>query len=78
MSDYQNLKGRIDDGEVLVLDGAVGTELQAMGAPMDPAAWCGVANYTHPATVRQMHERYIRAGADIITTNTFNTMRPCA
>ncbi len=76
MSDYQNLKDRIDDGEVLVLDGAVGTELQAMGAPMDPAAWCGVANYTHPATVRQMHERYIRAGADIITTNTFNTMRP--
>ena len=76
MANYQNLKSRIDDGEVLVLDGAVGTELQSMGAPMDPAAWCGVANYTHPATVRQMHERYIKAGADIITTNTFNTMRP--
>ncbi len=73
---YQNLKGRLDDGEVIVLDGAVGTELQAMGVPMDPAAWCGVGNYTHPATVRQMHERYIRAGADIITTNTFNTLRP--
>ena len=76
MTNYQNLKSRIDDGEVIVLDGAVGTELQSMGAPMDPAAWCGVANYTHPATVRQMHERYIKAGADIITTNTFNTMRP--
>ena len=76
MTNYQNLKSRLDDGEVLVLDGAVGTELQAMGAPMDPAAWCGVVNYTHPATVRQMHERYIKAGADIITTNTFNTMRP--
>ena len=76
MANYQNLKSRIDDGEVIVLDGAVGTELQSMGAPMDPAAWCGVANYTHPATVRQMHERYIKAGADIITTNTFNTMRP--
>ena len=76
MTNYQNLKSRIDDGEVLVLDGAVGTELQSMGAPMDPAAWCGVADYTHPATVRQMHERYIKAGADIITTNTFNTMRP--
>ena len=76
MSNYQNLKTRIDDGEVIVLDGAVGTELQSMGAPMDAAAWCGVVNYTHPSTVRQMHERYIRAGADIITTNTFNTMRP--
>ncbi len=76
MSNYQNLKRRIDEGEVIVLDGAVGTELQSMGAPMDPAAWCGAVNYTHPSTVRQMHERYIRAGADIITTNTFNTMRP--
>ena len=76
MANYQNLKSRIDQGEVIVLDGAIGTELQAMGVPMDPAAWCGPGNYTHAATVRQMHERYIRAGADIITTNTFNTLRP--
>ena len=76
MADYKQLKSRIDDSEVIVLDGAIGTELQAMGVPMDPASWCGPGNYTHPATVRQMHERYIKAGADIITTNTFNTLRP--
>ena len=76
MANYQNLKSRIDQGEVILLDGAIGTELQSMGVPMDPAAWCGPGNYTHAATVRQMHERYIRAGADIITTNTFNTLRP--
>ena len=76
MANYQTLKSRIDQGEVLVLDGAIGTELQAMGVPMHPAAWCGPGSYTHPATVRQMHERYIRAGADIVTTNTFNTLRP--
>ena len=76
MADYKQLKSRIDKGEVIVLDGAIGTELQAMGVPMDPASWCGPGNYTHPATVRQMHERYIKAGADIITTNTFNTLRP--
>lgn len=76
MANYQNLKSRIDQGEVILLDGAIGTELQAMGVPMDPAAWCGPGSYTHAATVRQMHERYIRAGADIITTNTFNTLRP--
>ena len=75
-ANYAMLKGRLDRGEVIVLDGAIGTELQAMGVPMDPASWCGPGNYTHPATVRQMHERYIRAGADIITTNTFNTLRP--
>ena len=76
MADYQQLRNRIDEGEVIVLDGAIGTELQAMGVPMNPASWCGPGNHTHPATVRQMHERYIRAGADIITTNTFNTLRP--
>ena len=76
MADYKQLKSRMDRGEVIVLDGAIGTELQAMGVPMHPASWCGPGNHTHPATVRQMHERYIRAGADIITTNTFNTLRP--
>ena len=76
MANYEELKSRVDNGEVIILDGAIGTELQAMGVPMDPASWCGPGNYTHPATVRQMHERYIRAGADIITTNTFNTLRP--
>ncbi|MCH8206996.1 MAG: homocysteine S-methyltransferase family protein [Chloroflexi bacterium] len=76
MVNYDNLKSRMDQGEVIILDGAVGTELQAMGVPMDPVSWCGPGNYTHAATVRQMHERYIRAGADIITTNTFNTIRP--
>ena len=76
MSNYEVLKSRIEQGEIIILDGAIGTELQAMGVPMDPASWCGPGNYTHPTTVRQMHERYIRAGADIITTNTFNTLRP--
>ncbi|MYA60166.1 MAG: homocysteine S-methyltransferase family protein [Chloroflexi bacterium] len=76
MANYEHLKSRIENGEVIILDGAIGTELQSMGVPMHPAAWCGPGNYTHPATVRQMHERYIRAGADIITTNTFNTLRP--
>jgi S-methylmethionine-dependent homocysteine/selenocysteine methylase len=76
MADYQNLKDRIDGGETIILDGAVGTQLQDMGVPMHPVAWCGPANVTHPASVVQMHERYIKAGADVITTNTFSTVRP--
>ncbi len=76
MSAYAQLKARIDNGEVIILDGAVGTQLQDMGVPMHPVAWCAPANYTHPDTVELMHERYIRAGAEIITTNTFSTVRP--
>ena len=76
MADYQDLKARIDRGETVVHDGAIGTQLQSMGVPMHNVAWCGPANYTHPSSVMQMHERYIKAGADIISTNTWSTVRP--
>ena len=77
MSDYRKLHERIDAGEVLLLDGAVGTELQALGVPIGVGAWAGCAQHTHPDTVRFMHERYIRAGVDIVTTNTYSTARHC-
>ncbi len=76
MPSYDELKRRLDNGEVIILDGAVGTQLQSMGVPMHPVGWCGPANDSHPATVALMHERYIKAGADVITTNTFSTIRP--
>src|SRR5215210_8849091 len=69
------LERRMGEGEVVVLDGATGTELEKRGVPMDDAAWCAVALVTHPETVREVHEDYIRAGADVIITNTFPTAR---
>jgi homocysteine S-methyltransferase len=42
---------------------------------MDGQAWSGVANLTHPDVVRRIHEDYIRAGADVVITNTFATAR---
>jgi methionine synthase I (cobalamin-dependent) len=69
------LRDRLASGELLILDGAIGSELQTMHVPMDGAAWCAVALHTHPATVRQLHEDYIRAGADVITTNTYSSAR---
>jgi S-methylmethionine-dependent homocysteine/selenocysteine methylase len=75
MPEYKDLKERIDRGEVIILDGAIGTQLQAMGAPNDPYCWAAIANHTHPYTVRKMHEDYIKAGAEIITTNTYSSAR---
>jgi len=69
------LLDRLDGGEILILDGAIGTELQRRGAPMDSVAWCAVATASHPELLRQIHLDYIEAGADIITTNTFSTAR---
>jgi S-methylmethionine-dependent homocysteine/selenocysteine methylase len=42
---------------------------------MDDAAWDAAALATHPNMVREVHEDYIRAGADVIITNTFATAR---
>lgn len=69
------LDEKIAHGDVIVLDGATGTEIERLGAKMDSAAWCAVANMNHPEKVRQVHEAYMRAGADVITTNTFATCR---
>ena len=70
-----DLRQRLDRGEVIVLDGAMGTELERRGVPMDDAAWSAAALITHPDTAREVHEDYIRAGADVIITNTFATAR---
>ena len=70
MPEYKDLKERIDRGETIILDGAIGTQLQSMGAANDPYCWAAIANHSHPYTVRKMHEDYIKAGAEIITTNT--------
>ncbi len=61
----------MDSGPVLILDGAVGTELEKMGVPMHGQVWCAAALDTHPDTVRQLHEDYINAGADIITSDSY-------
>lgn len=65
------LHSRLDSGPPLILDGAVGTELDKMGVPVPGPAWCAVALDTHPDTVRRLHEDYINAGADIITSNSY-------
>ncbi|UCG91656.1 MAG: homocysteine S-methyltransferase family protein [candidate division WOR-3 bacterium] len=60
---------RIEDGEVLVGDGAMGTMLMERGLkPGDPPE---SFNLTHPEIVQEIASLYLDAGADIIQTNTF-------
>lgn len=62
-------------GDLILLDGATGTELQRRGAPMHSEAWCATATLTDPDILLAVHRDYILAGADIVTTNTFSTNR---
>jgi S-methylmethionine-dependent homocysteine/selenocysteine methylase len=70
-----NWKETIESGEVLLIDGAMGTELQRRDVPMSMEAWSGTAVRLHAETVREVHEDYIRAGAQVIITNTFGSNR---
>jgi S-methylmethionine-dependent homocysteine/selenocysteine methylase len=75
MTTFPDLQARLDQGKLIILDGATGTELQRRGVPMHGFAWSAAALDTHPETVRAVHEDYIRAGADVIITNSFSTAR---
>ena len=66
---------RLEADQIVLIDGATGTELQRRGVPMDKVALSGVAVLTHPNAVRETHEDYIRAGAEVIITNTFGSTR---
>lgn len=57
----------------VLLDGAMGTELERRGARMDAPLWSAHALVEAPAVVREIHADYLRAGAQVITTDTFRT-----
>ena len=69
------LGDRLKNNEIILLDGGVSTEIQQRGVTLDDDVWSGIAHRIHPEIVRQVHEDYIRAGADVIITNTFATAR---
>lgn len=75
MTPFRDLQVRLEQGKIIILDGATGTELQRRGVPMHGFAWSAAALETHPDTVRAVHADYIRAGADVIITNSFSTAR---
>jgi 5-methyltetrahydrofolate--homocysteine methyltransferase len=66
MPDFKKL---LQDGRVVLFDGAMGTLLQARGMRAgDSPEGYGAAN---PDVVAEVHSEYLRAGAAVVTTNTF-------
>ena len=79
---------RLAAERILVLDGAMGTMIQALG--LDEEGFRGarfdawnrevrgnndLLNLSRPDAVRAIHLDYFRAGADIVSTNTFSSTR---
>ena len=77
----RTIRERLDAGETLVMDGGTGSELQARGADVlvgateetGLQAWSATANVTFADVVQQVHQDYLRVGADILISNNFWT-----
>ncbi len=76
------------DRRILVLDGAMGTQVQALGLeeadyrgdrfaehPGELAGNHDLLVLTRPEAIAAIHRRYLEAGADLVETNTFNANR---
>jgi homocysteine S-methyltransferase len=75
-----DIRDRLATGAPLVLDGAMGSELQRRGVWVSHGAtaeklgaWSATAMRDAPGVVRAVHEDYFKVGADIATTNSFWT-----
>jgi len=68
---YNLINEKLNNGKLVILDGAMGSELEKSGAKMDKNLWCGTCSVEFPELVTKVHEDYIKAGADVITTNTY-------
>ena len=63
----------VEHSEILLLDGGMGTMLQAAGLPLGqtPEVW----NITEPEKVAAVHRKYVEAGSRLLYTNTFGANR---
>jgi S-methylmethionine-dependent homocysteine/selenocysteine methylase len=70
MQAYAALRQRLDRGEVVVLDGPMGSELVRRGV-----RWRQHGLRTDAVAVKALHREYLDAGADVLRTNTFQLNR---
>ena len=69
----KNFRELLDTDSVYVFDGAVGTRLYDKGIYINRSY--DELNLVAPDLVREVHEEYVKAGADIIETNSFGATR---
>ncbi len=79
MANRPNIVDRLKSGDVLLMDGGTGSELQRRGVNVLKGAedrlkaWSATANIDNADVVQQVHRDYLRVGADIIISNNFWT-----
>ena len=67
------LKQKLENHEFILLDGGMGTMLQAAGLALGGIP--EMLNFTNPELITSIHEAYVKAGSEVIYTNTFGANR---
>ncbi|MDP7034692.1 MAG: homocysteine S-methyltransferase [Planctomycetota bacterium] len=65
------LRELLEEHEFLVLDGALATELEARGYDLEDPLWSARVLLEDPDAIRKVHVDYLKAGADILTTASY-------
>ena len=73
MGKFKNL---LEKQEMIILDGALGTELESRGYDVSSKLWSAKYLLDHPQIIQDLHEAYVRAGSDIITTSSYQASIP--
>jgi S-methylmethionine-dependent homocysteine/selenocysteine methylase len=71
----RGFRGRFWSGPAILLDAAMGTELQRRGADTRLPLWSARALVGSPVLVLAIHKNEVAAGAEVLTANTFRTNR---
>ena len=78
----RNVTDRLRDGDVLLMDGGTGSEIQRRGVDVLLGSqgdrlgpWSATANVDAADVVQQVHQDYLRVGADVIISNNFRTTK---
>ncbi|MDY6215760.1 homocysteine S-methyltransferase family protein [Actinobacillus porcinus] len=59
---------------ITILDGGMSRELMRLNAPFKQPEWSALSLYEKPSAVQQVHEEFIKAGAQVITTNSYTVV----
>ena len=69
-------KELLETQDVLILHGALGTELEALGYDISGKLWSAKYLLEEPSIIQDIHETYIRAGAELVTTSSYQATLP--
>lgn len=71
-----NLKELLAQQKTIILDGALGTEMEYRGHDISSDLWSAQYLLHQPEVIQEIHEAYVLAGSDVITTASYQATIP--